>query len=119
MSTVDRLLAQGTASNIVADTVHGELEGLRPCLGVARARGELPPGPVTFVLSWTITADGSAAEPQLEGPPAFLNTSVSRCLLTQMMGWKFPLSERGRVVSHFSLPLVVPTSRSQPIKAGW
>jgi len=76
---------------------------LTPCLGAARRRNELVPGDYTFTLDWMIQPDGSTRDPRVSSRDAGVPASLTACIATAMLDWRFATSSGVTPVTSFPL----------------
>jgi len=92
----------------IIGVVKKQAGSLGKCIVTAKNSGDLTPGPIKFLLDWTINPDGSVSNPRLKGPPNVLSTSLPQCFAQAMGRWEFPASTGGAPIANFPLPTTIP-----------
>lgn len=85
----------------IVDGFRRSAKNLKPCLKVARNKGEILPGKHKLVLNWTIKANGSVSGGRLTAPANLMGTSLTSCFAKAMKRWRFPSSRKDVPVRNF------------------
>jgi hypothetical protein len=95
-----------TPQEVVAAT-RDQVSSLVPCVRQARLDGSLDARRYTFVLDWSIRADGKVVSPVLKVPPELDGSDLVRCFVSAMHEWRFRPSGETFKVTNFPLPVTV------------
>lgn len=86
----------GLSQRQIMSTVKSQIRDLQAC---AKPSEDVPVGPYSVVIAWTVTPRGSVDKARLEKPKSLRKTTLSRCLVREMRTWKFPSASGSTPVS--------------------
>ena len=88
----------------ITDGFRKNSTSLRPCIRNAISNREVTPGRHTLELSFDILPNGKVSGSRMAGPYYLQGTSLPKCLVAAMRGWRFGKSREGNKVEKQRLP---------------